>query len=267
MEALSAFKQKQHASLLYVHAPFLMFFTFLGLMGITATSADWALDVACFGAIWSALWFMSCRLRPSSQTVVLVNLLPLLHLFGSQGAYHWEMGNLSWDILVHVTNGFLGTLIFAAVLADVRQWKTSGAPAASATTAVGGGQSENGQSTAASPAALLLPDDGGNSAPHHRSGHVRSMVVNLAAVAVLLVASTSMIEVVEAVGGNLTGHTGEGIFLRGAGDFCLESAPCSEEVDSMKDMVDNLAGMTLGLVALATSSGNSGSRTINSPKA
>lgn len=68
---------------------------------------------------------------------------------------------------------------------------------------------------------------------------------------VLLVVGTSMIEVVEGLGGQLAG-SGEGIFLRGAGDFCTVSVPCSEEVDTAKDMVDNVAGMCMALIALAT---------------
>jgi hypothetical protein len=62
VEALSALKQQQHATMSStVHPPFLAFFAFLGLMATTATSADWTLDMTCFAAIWSVLWFMSCR--------------------------------------------------------------------------------------------------------------------------------------------------------------------------------------------------------------
>jgi hypothetical protein len=162
-----------------------------------------------------------------------------------------------------MTNGFLGTLLIAAVLDDVQRWqKTAGSAASySAATAVLGCQSDTaGSATAAFASGQALPDDeldnaAAAAAPLTRIW--RSMAVKLSAAAALLLVSTSMVEVVEAVGGNLAGHTGEGIFLRGAGDFCLVSAPCSEEVDSMKDMVDNVAGMTLGLIALATSSKSS----------
>jgi hypothetical protein len=30
---------------------------------------------------------------------------------GCWGAYHWSLGNLSWDILVHIWGGFTGTLL------------------------------------------------------------------------------------------------------------------------------------------------------------
>jgi hypothetical protein len=49
----------------------------------------------------------------------------------------------------------------------------------------------------------------------------------------LLLAGTSAIEVVEAYGGMVAGQ-GEGIFLRGAGDYCTASLPCTEEVDTRK---------------------------------
>ncbi|WIA17296.1 hypothetical protein OEZ85_014163 [Tetradesmus obliquus] len=188
-------------------------------MAACATSPDWYLDCAAFGGIWAGLWAACCRLQPSPRTVVLLNVLPLMHMSGALGAYHWELGNLSWDILCHISNGFIGTLLFASCLSDMSHTAHS-TPHAAATSL----QAQHSNQPAAAAAA----------------------------------AGTSLIEVVEACGGVLAGE-GEGIFLRGAGDYCTASLPCSEEVDTMKDMVDNVAGMMLALLALATGSrGSSG---------
>ncbi|KAF6257241.1 hypothetical protein COO60DRAFT_1640078 [Scenedesmus sp. NREL 46B-D3] len=177
-------------------------------MAACATSSDWYLDCAWFAGIWGGLWAACCRLNPSSRTVVLLNLVPVMHMSGALGAYHWELGNLSWDILTHITNGFIGTLLFASCLADMHP---------------------------------------GRSAAHTTAPYSDEAP-----------AGTGLIEVVEACGGVLAGR-GEGIFLRGAGDFCTASLPCSEEVDTMKDMVDNIAGMLLALLALATGNRDSSS--------
>ncbi|WIA37649.1 hypothetical protein OEZ86_014550 [Tetradesmus obliquus] len=160
----------------------------------TPASPDWYLDCAAFGGIWAGLWAACCRLQPSPRTVVLLNLLPVMHMSGALGAYHWELGNLSWDILCHISNGFIGTLLFASCLSDM------------------------------SHTAHSTPH--GTAAAAHQAQHSNQPAAAAAA-------GTSLIEVVEAYGGMLAGQ-GEGIFLRGAGDYCTASLPCSEEVDTMK---------------------------------
>lgn len=158
-------------------------------------------------------------LQPSPRTVVLLNLLPVTHMAGALGAYHWELGNLSWDIIVHTSNGFIGTLLFAACLSDM----------AAAAAAAAGADTE------------LAGQDGGAGCPEqqHQAGqagrghswqHKAWGVLQLSA---LLIAGTSLVEVLEAYGGQVAG-SGEGIFLRGAGDFCTASLPCGEDVDTAK---------------------------------
>lgn len=138
-----------------------------------------------------------------------------------------------WDILCHISNGFIGTLLFASCLSDMshtahstphgtaaaaHQAQHSNQPAAAAAA----GLDAAAHTSAAKAAAPSLPQAG------WRQQGLRVLQLSL-----LLLAGTSLIEVVEAYGGMLAGQ-GEGIFLRGAGDYCTASLPCSEEVDTMK---------------------------------
>jgi hypothetical protein len=161
-----------------------------------------------------------------------------MHMSGALGTYHWELGNLSWDILTHITNGFLGTLLFTSCLADMAAAAHRTAPH----TAASQGQQElssgswlaepnqlqAGSSTAGSTVAATAA-----AAAHPLHGGWRKQAWSVLQLSLLLLAGTSLIEVVEAFGGMVAGQ-GEGIFLRGAGDFCTASLPCSEEVDTMK---------------------------------
>lgn len=185
-----------------------------------------------------------------------MTLLPLLHLSGAVGTYEWELGNLSWDILVHISNGFIGTLLFAAVLSDItaaRQLADN-----NTTTSSSSGSRNDG------PAPGLLDDTGAAATPCNSWNTERTLdhqvtqpaqpmqiIWRFMQLSVLLVGGTSLIELVEGLGGQVAG-VGEGMFLRGAGDFCTASVPCSEEVDTAKDMVDNVAGMMMAMIALAT---------------
>lgn len=242
--------------MLHVHIPFAAFFCYLGVMAAAASSSDWYMDVAAFGTIWAGLWAICCRWKPSPRTVVLMNLLPLLHLTGALGTYDWELGNLSWDILVHISNGFIGTLLFAAVLSDLTS------PGRSQAGLITGPDNRSGSGW--HQAGLITgPDNESmpqspirlNPEPHTKPwDSYKPVIWRFVQVSVLLIAGTSLIEVIENLGGQVAG-TGEGIFLRGPGDFCSASVPCSEEVDTAKDMVDNVAGMLMALVALATGGG------------
>jgi hypothetical protein len=240
-----------------------------------------------------------------------------MHLAGALGMYTWELGNLSWDVLVHISNGFIGTLLFASVLAELADHKLpahhlvqpQGAGVAHAAVLAdlanpSGATSHHShhklqahhfaqpQDAAAGHAAVLadLADPRGPASHHSNDSHqvpahhfvqlldaaaghaaVDAAADQLAAQATsckagtqalkprrsssssssgtggqhsvqghawlvlkvtgLLLLSTSLIEVVEAAGGQVAGHVGEGIFLRGPGDFCTASLPCSEEVN------------------------------------
>jgi hypothetical protein len=54
---------------------------------------------------------VACRRPFKLAPQLLVVALPLPHMAGCWGAYHWSLGNLSWDILVHIWGGFTGTLL------------------------------------------------------------------------------------------------------------------------------------------------------------
>jgi hypothetical protein len=172
-----------------------------------------------------------------------------MHLAGALGLYSWELGNLSWDVLVHLSNGFIGTLLFASVLSDLadptvghnRHHRHHKLPAhqsmqpqdaAAASTAADADQAA--AQAASSKAHTQVPNSSSGSSSsstggqHSFQGHAW-LVLKVTA---LLLLSTSLIEVVEAAGGQVAGHVGEGIFLRGPGDFCTVSLPCSEEVST-----------------------------------
>lgn len=131
------------------------------------------------------------RLRPSPRTVGLLNLLPVAHLAGARGLYSWSLGNLSWDVLVHISSSFTGTLLFASVLADVSAARTRA-----------NARCQPAAAPAAAPTMLLL--------------------------AGLLLACTVLVEGVEQLGGSLAGRAGEGMFLRvrRAADWCEGRACC-----------------------------------------
>jgi hypothetical protein len=160
--------------------------------------------------------------------VVLLNLVPVMHMSGALGTYHWELGNLSWDILTHITNGFIGTLLFASCLGDMSAAHNAAHAAAShhdqhSSAAAAAGYDATHSTSAAAAAAPNF----------FLQGSWRKKAWGVLQLSLLLLAGTSLIEVLEACGGVLAGQ-GEGIFLRGAGDFCTASLPCSEEVDTMK---------------------------------
>lgn len=161
------------------------------------------------------------RLQPSLNTVALLCLLPVMHLTGALGLYRWELGNLSYDVLVHITNGFIGTLLFASVLSDM----AAAAAPASATAATGStqGKEEVGAAATGQQGDMRAAAAAGPQLWQER-------VWGVLKVTGLLLLSTTLIEVLEAAGGQLAGHAGEGIFLRGPGDMCTASFPCSEEV-------------------------------------
>lgn len=141
-----------------------------------------------------------------------------MHISGALGMYHWELGNLSWDVLVHITNGFLGTLLFAAVLNDMtaasRIDPSTQAPATArsglhdtadvqeqSATAAG----EKGAHTATAGAPGAVSAGAGQLQPRHSC---RERAWGVVKVTALLLLSTSLIEVVEAAGGQLAGHAG-----------------------------------------------------------
>jgi hypothetical protein len=168
-----------------------------------------------------------------------------MHMSGALGTYHWELGNLSWDILTHITNGFVGTLLFASCLADMNAAATHTLSATHSAATHRGQQEELVSAAAESPRSWVAePSQARDSttastaaaaaaAPHPLHGGWRKKACSVLQLSLLLLAGTSLIEVVEAYGGAVAGQ-GEGIFLRGAGDFCTASLPCSEEVDTMK---------------------------------
>lgn len=130
------------------------------------------------------------RLRPSATTVTLLCLLPVMHLAGALGLYSWELGNLSWDVLVHISNGFLGTLLFAAVLHDLNARATSTQAATVPGSSVASGACQ------------------ASTARGQPRGAWRERAWGVAKVTALLLLSTSLIEVVEAAGGQVAGHAG-----------------------------------------------------------
>jgi hypothetical protein len=110
-----------------------------------------------------------------------------MHLAGALGLYSWELGNLSWDVLVHISNGFIGTLLLAAVLQDF-----SSRAATSTNIATSNGASSQTGAAGAQP----------------RGASWRERAWGVAKVTALLLLSTSLIEVVEAAGGQVAGHAG-----------------------------------------------------------
>jgi hypothetical protein len=166
------------------------------------------------------------RLRPSGSTVSLLCLLPVMHLTGALGLYSWELGNLSWDVLVHIANGCIGTLLAAAVLGDVRAAAAAGDAARDAPQQRHQG---SGASSSSSAAGVAAPASEA-AAPAAAAAAWRGRAVGVLQLAALLLGSSALVEVVEAAGGRLAGVAGEGVFLRGPGDFCTASLPCSEEV-------------------------------------
>jgi hypothetical protein len=127
-----------------------------------------------------------------------------MHLSGALGMYHWEIGNLSWDIIVHITNGFIGTLLFASALAD------SAAVDANSTTRTHSNDFMMPNSNSSSGSGASAVGGRGPGEQHqHLWQHVwQQRAVGVLKVTVLLLLSTCMVEVVEAAGGQLAGHTG-----------------------------------------------------------
>lgn len=167
------------------------------------------------------------RLQPSRNTVTLLCVLPVMHLLGALGLYSWELGNLSWDVLVHISNGFIATLLFAAVLADLSRAASESGVADGG--AGGGGSAASWNTNGVAGSAGAGAAGAGREQQRLQPGW-QARAVDVLKLVGLLLLSTSMVEVVETAGGQLAGHAGEGMFLRGPGDMCTASLPCSEEV-------------------------------------
>jgi hypothetical protein len=154
-----------------------------------------------------------CRLQPSASTVSLLNLLPVMHLSGALGMYHWELGNLSWDVLVHITNGFLGTLLFAAVLNDMTAASNTRSPSTPAKPAPA--EAEALSATAEEPevcsavgGSCQVPGVASSSSAGQLQHSWQERAWGVVKVTALLLLSTALIEVVEAAGGQMAGHAG-----------------------------------------------------------
>jgi hypothetical protein len=135
-----------------------------------------------------------------------------MHLSGALGMYHWELGNLSWDVLVHITNGFLGTLLFAAVLSDMTAASNTLSPSTPATTPADAHELSAAPAEEPEVCAAVAWSSGVPGAASGGAGQLQhswqERAWDVVKVTALLLLSTSLIEVVEAAGGQMAGHAG-----------------------------------------------------------
>lgn len=68
---------------------------------------------------------------------------------------------------------------------------------------------------------------------------------------VIIVTAGIVVEIIEEAGGQELKRQGEGMFYRGAGDFCADTATCTAKTDTVKDMFDNVVGIVLGMIAIS----------------
>jgi len=67
----------------------------------------------------------------------------------------------------------------------------------------------------------------------------------------VVLAAAVAAEVVEWAGGAALQREGEGVFFCGPGDHCAEAARCDVATDTRKDMLINVLGLSLGIIAVA----------------
>lgn len=201
------------------HAPFAALAAYMILLAACENSPDWELDLIAYGCAWVCAWAGCTAAKASARTAGLLAALPVPHLTGALGAYHWSVGNWSYDVAVHVVSSFVGGLLLASVTDDCLRKRNQ----ESLSDCTSGATSDSKMHGLAS--ALLL--------------------------GIVLLSCTAGVEGIEALAGSTAARRGEGVFLRGAGDDCLPEAPCSEATDSAKDMLDNGIGAGMACLALA----------------
>lgn len=81
-----------------------------------------------------------------------------------------------------------------------------------------------------------------------RHRHI-TRIESILALTAIIITLGALVEGIEWAGGRLA-SPGEGVFFRGAGDFCTKTHPCTEEEDAQKDTVNNFIGLGLGIVAV-----------------
>lgn len=188
-----------------VNQAFSAFYLFLIVLAFFIHGIDAWIGLAFYTLVYAVFWWFCIRYRQPPETVILLILVPVPHLLGVLGLYEWSIGNLSWDILVHITSSFLGVLFLDSFLTSntrTRKWRT--------------------------PARV--------------------------AIAIALVTTIGIgVEIVEwgapALSASIREGSGPAILARGAGDFCTYGEPCNIYTDTIKDAIDNLVGILLGLVA------------------
>lgn len=181
----------------YQTKAFLLAYALLGILALFANSPDWQYDIMFFGAI-IVLGHIAFNKWPTTNEAATLFLLVFApHLLGTLGFYHWSIGPLSWDMIVHTTTSFFGVLFLYALF-------------------------------------------------RHR--HI-TRIESVLALTVIIITLGVLVEGIEWAGGRLA-SPGEGVFFRGAGDFCTKSHPCTEEEDAQKDTVNNFIGLGLGIVAV-----------------
>jgi uncharacterized membrane protein YjdF len=188
------FKGRNASLLMRPHKHFIIFFIILLLLSIFANSTDWWIDLGFYSIVYAILWAICAKWEISDTALTLLILLPLPHLLGGFGFYHWSYGNMSYDIIVHVVTSFIAVLLLANISSKLK-----------------------------------------------RPSHAVAIII-----AIILVGAVT-VEVVEWAAGQA--GEGEGMFLRGAGDYCAQP-PCPQLTDTYKDMISNALGTALGLLAV-----------------
>ena len=128
-----AFRRKSIAPAIYInengwegamrpHNHFGTFFLILALLALFTSSNDWLVDIGICAIIYAGLWVACNKWKQTNTTLTLLVLAPLPHLLGSFGLYNWSLGNLSYDIVVHISTTFL-TILLVASITHKRSWQ------------------------------------------------------------------------------------------------------------------------------------------------
>lgn len=190
----------------YIHALFTTMFLLLGVAALITDKKDQQIDVVFFCILYTIIWWLCVKYEPPTKTMVLLVLFALPHLFGTFGLYTWSYACVSWDIFVHISTAFFGTLLMYSYLSTKQFSKVQLYSITIIAVALGGVVIE------------LLEAKGGN--------------------------------VLQTIGGDSLTQKKEGFFYRGQGSFCSLTCPCTADVDTLKDLMNNTVGLLMGIVAI-----------------
>jgi hypothetical protein len=106
---------------------FIGFFLAIGIIALNVPLTGKRLDLLFYVILYLIFWLLERKYQKDTSVIALLLLVPVPHLLGVFGLYAWSIGNLTWDIVVHIASSMLGVLFLDSYLehtARTSKWST-----------------------------------------------------------------------------------------------------------------------------------------------